>query len=158
MTPEVGEQAPQFELPTQRGVPTALDEVLERHGAAIIAFPGRLTRADADARVRALARMHAAHADANIVLLVIVPNRIEEAKRYVEEVGTPFHLLCDTDTADVATRYGVRRRFTLRADTAPALFGVDRTGAIRYRFLGTWSDQSEALADAFEKTKTAAAP
>jgi peroxiredoxin len=168
MTPNVGDPAPLFTLPTQRGVPVRLSEVLT-HGAALIAFPGRVDSArpggvsaagagaaaaaapapaPADRRVLALARIHDRLREACIQLLVIVPNPREDAKRYVEETGTPFHLLCDD--GEVATRYGVRRRVTLRRDTHPALFAVNGDGRIGYRLLETWDERSPALVEAIE--------
>src|SRR5262245_44255211 len=123
--PAVGRVAPQFTLPTQRGLPTSLAEVLS-HGGALIAFPGRVSwkhvNTPANQRIDALAQVYARARAAHIQVLVIVPNRQEDAKRFVEEVGTPFHLLCDDGT--VATRYGVPGHgiMTLRPNTGPALF------------------------------------
>jgi peroxiredoxin len=148
--PDTGDKAPLFELPTQRGVRTTLSDVLER-SAALVAFPGRVTHAAAHRRLLALARVYSRIRASNTALLVIVPNGIEQTKRYVEENGTPFHILCDTNRADVASRFGVRRRFTLRADTNPALFAVDRAGVIRYRLLGTWDEHAQAFADALDQ-------
>jgi peroxiredoxin len=94
--------------------------------------------------VEALARVHARLQHAGIDVLVIVPNRQDAAKRYVEEVGTPFHLLCDD--GDVMRRYGVRRWLRPR----PALFGVDAGGVIRVRHAGDWDVDTPALAGVIE--------
>jgi peroxiredoxin len=167
-TPDVGEPAPAFTLPTQRGVPVRLSDVLARGHAVLIAFIGRVDsasprvsinvrdrgsdRANAgiatavDRRLIALARVHARLRERDLQLLVIVPNRQDDAKRYVEETGTPFPLLCDDGA--VATQYGVRRRLTLRRDTRPALFVVNGEGRIGFRLLDTWDDQSPAFAEA----------
>src|SRR5689334_11075585 len=127
MPPEVGEIAPDFTLPTQRGALVSLSAAL-REGPVRIAFPGRLSHPAAHARILWLARMFTSvpHPPRP---LVIVPNSPDEARRYVEEVGTPFHLLCDDD-GRVTARYGVRRPLALRRDTRPALFEVDAAGLI----------------------------
>jgi peroxiredoxin len=189
VTPIIGDTAPLFALPTQRGVSTSLADVLQQRGAAIIAFPGRVSgsggisgggisdgggisgggisgggisdgggigneggtrRGAADRRIRALARVHEPLQDAGIALLVIVPDRQDAAKRFVEEVGTPFHLLCDD--GEVTRRYGVFRRSLpwLRRDARPALFGIDAGGRIRYRFLADWHADPRALQDAID--------
>jgi thioredoxin-dependent peroxiredoxin len=118
---KAGQAALDFTLPTQRGVSTTLSTVL-KGGPALIAFPGRIDRAAGHQRVLELARLYTAALADGRQMLVIVPNRQAIAKRYVEEVGTPFHLLCDEDGA-VATRYGVRRN-------TPAMFLVDTAGII----------------------------
>ena len=155
MPPQIGDPAPSFTLPTQHGVPICLCSLL-RGGTPLllIAFPGRLAHAAAHARILALARLAPDFPAARF--LVIVPHRPDEAKRYVEEVGTPFDLLCDDD-GHVTAAYGVPRRFALRRDNRPGLFGVDAAGVIRYRRLDSWDD-SAALAvaiaeiDAAQKT------
>jgi peroxiredoxin len=138
MPPEVGETAPDFTLPTQRGVLVSLSAAL-RDGPVRIAFPGRVSHPAAHARILWLARIcTAVPAMPNFPRpLVIVPNSPDEAKRYVEEVGTPFHLLCDDD-GRVTALYGVRRPLALRRDTRPALFDVDANGVITSRQLDAW--------------------
>ena len=117
---DVGQAAPDFTLPTQRGVSTCLSTVLQ-NGPTLIAFPGRIDRAAGHQRILELAGLYPRVPR----MLVIVPNRQDVAKRFVEEVGTPFHLLCDENGA-VAMRYGLKRN-------TPAMFEVDTAGVIRYR-------------------------
>ena len=64
--------------------------------------------------------------------------RSEAVRRYIEETGLPFNILID-DSRDVLRAYGVWHRFGLDAwnIARPALFVVDRTGAIRYSFIGS---------------------
>ena len=63
-------------------------------------------------------------------------------KRYVEENGLPFHILVD-ETREIAKLYGVWHRIGLSAwnIARPALFGIDRTGVIRYSFVGESQDE-----------------
>lgn len=144
MPPEVGETAPDFTLPTQRGVLVSLSAAL-REGPVRIAFPGRISHPAAHARILWLARTFTTITSVPNPPrpLVIVPNSPDEAKRYVEEVGTPFHLLCDDD-GRVTALYGVRRPLALRRDTRPALFDVDAAGVITSRRLDAWADEKAA--------------
>jgi peroxiredoxin len=57
-------------------------------------------------------------------------------RRYIEETGLPFNILVD-ESRDVLKAYGVWHRFGLDAwnIARPALFILDRTGAVRYSFI-----------------------
>jgi methyl-accepting chemotaxis protein len=63
-------------------------------------------------------------------------------RRYIEETGLPFNILVD-ESRDVLKAYGVWHRFGLDAwnIARPALFIVDRSGAIRYSFVGESQDE-----------------
>jgi methyl-accepting chemotaxis protein len=56
---------------------------------------------------------------------------------YIEETGLPFNILID-QSRDVLKAYGVWHAFGLFAFNIarPALFLIDRAGAIRYSFIG----------------------
>ena len=58
-------------------------------------------------------------------------------RRYIEETGLPFDILID-ESRDVLKAYGVWHRIGLDAwnIARPALFIIDRSGAIRYSFIG----------------------
>ena len=58
-------------------------------------------------------------------------------RRYIEETGLPFDILID-ESREVLKAYGVWHRIGLDAwnIARPALFIVDRSGAIRYSFIG----------------------
>ena len=72
----------------------------------------------------------------------IVAQQSEVVRRYVEENGLPFHILVD-GTREVAKLYGVWHRIGLPAwnIARPALFGIDRSGIIRYTFVGESQDE-----------------
>ena len=59
-------------------------------------------------------------------------------RRYVEDTGLPFDVLID-ETRSVAKSYGVWHAWGLDAYNIarPALFLIDRTGAIRYSFVAS---------------------
>ena len=61
----------------------------------------------------------------------------EPVKRYIEETGLPFNILID-ESREVLKAYGVWHAMGLDAWNVarPALFLIDRAGAIRYSFIG----------------------
>jgi peroxiredoxin len=76
-------------------------------------------------------------------------------RRYIEETGLPFNILVD-ESRDVLKAYGVWHRLGLDAwnIARPALFLVDRSGAIRYSFIGQSQDEfpsHEAILRELEK-------
>ncbi len=68
--------------------------------------------------------------------------RSEKVKRYIEETGLPFNILVD-EQREVLKAYGVWHRIGLDAwnIARPALFLIDRTGIIRYRFVAARQDE-----------------
>jgi peroxiredoxin len=60
----------------------------------------------------------------------------EPVRHYIEETGLPFDILVDESRA-VVKAYGVWHAFGLSAwnIAKPALFLIDRSGAIRYAFV-----------------------
>jgi peroxiredoxin len=72
----------------------------------------------------------------------VVAQRSEAVRRYIEETGLPFNILVD-ESRDVLKAYGVWHRIGLDAwnIARPALFVVDRSGAIRYSFIGESQDE-----------------
>ena len=73
---------------------------------------------------------------------MVLAQRSEPVRRYVEETGLPFNILIDRDR-EVAKAYGVWQRIGLDAwnIARPALFVIDRDRSIRYSFVA--SSQSE---------------
>ena len=70
-------------------------------------------------------------------VVAVVAQRSETVRRYVEDQGLPFNILID-ETRDVLRAYGVWHRIGLDAwnIARPALFLIDRSGSIRYSFIG----------------------
>ena len=68
--------------------------------------------------------------------------RSEPVRRYIEETGLPFNILVD-ESREVLKAYGVWHRIGLDAwnIARPALFIVDRSGTIRYSFIGQSQDE-----------------
>ena len=63
-------------------------------------------------------------------------------RRYVEDNGLPFFILVD-ESREVTKQYGVWHRLGLDAwnISRPALFLIDRSGIIRYRFVAAKQDE-----------------
>lgn len=74
--------------------------------------------------------------------MAVVAQRSEPVRRYIEETGLPFNILID-ESREVLKAYGVWHRIGLDAwnIARPALFIVDRSGAIRYSFIGESQDE-----------------
>jgi peroxiredoxin len=68
--------------------------------------------------------------------VAIVAQSSERVRTYIEETGLPFNILVDESRA-VLKAYGVWHAVGFDAwnIARPALFLIDRTGAIRYSFV-----------------------
>ncbi len=72
----------------------------------------------------------------------MVAQTSEAVRLYIEETGLPFNILVDS-SRDVLKAYGVWHAMGLASwnIARPALFLVDRTGAIRYSFIARRQDE-----------------
>ena len=68
--------------------------------------------------------------------MLVVAQRSEKVKRYIEETGLPLNILID-ESRDVLRAYGVWHRVGLDAINIarPSLFLIDRERRIRYSFV-----------------------
>jgi methyl-accepting chemotaxis protein len=68
---------------------------------------------------------------------VVVAQRSDVVRRYIEETGLPFDILVD-ESRDVVRAYGIWHRAGLTGwnIARPAVFLIDRTGTIQYSFVG----------------------
>jgi peroxiredoxin len=71
-----------------------------------------------------------------VQVVAVVAQSSQPVRTYVEETGLPFNILIDKSRA-VLKAYGVWHAFGLSAwnIARPALFLIDRSGAIRYSFI-----------------------
>ena len=78
-------------------------------------------------------------------VVAVVAQRSEPVRRYIEETGLPFNILVD-ESRDVLKAYGVWHAVGLDAwnIARPALFLIDRSGAIRYSFVADMQDEFPA--------------
>ena len=74
--------------------------------------------------------------------MVILAQRQEAVRRYIEETGLPFDILVD-ESRDVARAYGVWHRIGLDAwnIARPAVFLIAPDRTIRYSFIARSQDQ-----------------
>ena len=75
-------------------------------------------------------------------VVAVVAQTSEPVRRYIEETGLPFNILVD-ETREVLKAYGVWHAVGVFAwnIARPAVFIIDRTGAIRYSFIGDRQDE-----------------
>jgi peroxiredoxin len=71
-----------------------------------------------------------------VSVVVVVAQRSEPVRRYIEETGLPFNILID-ESREVLKAYGVWHAVGLDAwnIARPALFLIDPSGEIRYSFV-----------------------
>jgi methyl-accepting chemotaxis protein len=94
-----------------------------------------------------------------VQVVAVVAQSSTVVRRYIEETGLPFNILID-ESRDVLKAYGVWHRLGLDAwnIARPALFLIDRTGAIRYSFVGDTQQEfpsHEEIVDALGKLPSA---
>ena len=89
----------------------------------------------------------------------MVAQRSEAVRRYIEETGLPFNILID-ESRDVLKAYGVWHRIGLDAwnIARPALFVVDRSGAIRYSFIADSQEEFPSHEEILRALDAPAAP
>jgi methyl-accepting chemotaxis protein len=77
--------------------------------------------------------------------VAVVAQSSSVVRRYIEDTGLPFNILVD-ESRDVLRTYGVWHRFGLDAwnIARPALFAIDRSGAIQYSFIGETQEEFPA--------------
>jgi peroxiredoxin len=74
-------------------------------------------------------------------VVIVLPQRREKVKRYVEKAELPLAVLVD-ESRDVVKAYGVWHRIGLDAwnIARPALFILDKSGTVHYRYVGARQD------------------
>jgi peroxiredoxin len=77
-----------------------------------------------------------------VQVAAIVAQRSQAVLRYVEDRRLPFEILVD-ESREVLKAYGVWHRLGIDAwnIARPALFLIERDGAIRYSFIGDSQDE-----------------
>jgi peroxiredoxin Q/BCP len=133
--------APAFELPTQKGEMRSLEAIL-RHGRVLLAFHRGTWCPNCRTRFGELARNAPEYAKLGAQVVVVVAQKSDAVKRYVEETGLPFNILIDS-SRDVLKAYGVWHRIGLDAwnIARPALFLIDPDLSIRYSFIADSQDE-----------------
>ena len=92
-------------------------------------------------------------------IVAVVAQSSEPVRTYIEETGLPFNILIDKTRA-VVKSYGVWHAFGLSAwnIAKPALFLIDRSGAVRYSFIAKSQREFPShgeIMEAIDKMRTA---
>ena len=88
-------------------------------------------------------------------VVAIVAQSPEAVRRFIEETGLPFNILVDESRA-VVKAYGVWHAIGLAAwnIARPALFLIDRSGAIRYSFVANRQQEFPSHAEIMKALDT----
>jgi peroxiredoxin len=89
-----------------------------------------------------------------VQIVAVVAQSSERVRTYIEETGLPFNILIDK-SREVLKAYGVWHAFGLSAwnIAKPALFLIDRSGGIRYSFVGDSQEEFPSRAEIMEAIK-----
>ena len=136
-----GDQAPGFELPTQRGVPVSLAQYLAK-GPVLLAFHRGTWCPNCQRQFAELAKRSPEYAKQGAQVVCVVAQKSETVRRYVEDNGLPFNILIDA-SRDTTKLYGVWHRLGLDAwnIARPSLFVIGRAGTIHSIYVGERQDE-----------------
>jgi peroxiredoxin len=133
--------APPFELPNQKGQMQSLQECLKR-SPVLLAFHRGTWCPNCRKKFSELAQHSPEYVARGLQVVTVVAQSSDVVRRYVEDNGLPYNILID-ESREVLKAYGVWHRLGLDAwnIARPALFLIDRAGAIRYSFIGERQDE-----------------
>jgi thioredoxin-dependent peroxiredoxin len=124
----VGDRAPDFTLPDQRGRPVRLGELTEKRNVALYFYPKDATPG-CTAEARAFRDAYDAFAAADTEVIGVSSDSVKSHKRFAAQQGLPFRLLSDRDGA-VRKLYGVER--TLGVLPGRVTYVIGRGGVVRH--------------------------
>jgi peroxiredoxin Q/BCP len=121
----VGTTAPDVELPDEHGRPVRLSTVLQDGPVVLFFYPGAMTGGCTKeaCHFRDLA---VEFKELGAQRLGISMDPVQRQHRFAEAHGFDYPLLSD-ESGEVATAYGVRRRFLTPVKRATFVIGPDRT-------------------------------
>lgn len=131
----VGDTAPGFALETAYGVEVSLTSCIVG-GPLLVEFLRGSWDPDSRARLRMLTEFHPKLAELGCKVVTIVCERTVTLAHYLEQNGTPFPVLVDTDR-NVSKAYGVWQRFSLPVwnIARPSSFLLDHCGYVVYSYV-----------------------
>jgi peroxiredoxin Q/BCP len=140
-TLEPGDQAPPFQLATQKGDFVTLAQYLAK-SPVLLAFHRGTWCPNCQRQFGELARRAPEYQQRGVQVVCVVAQKSDAVRRYVEDNGLPFYILIDTDR-DVTKAYGVWHRLGIDAwnIARPSLFVIDRSGTIRSIYVGESQDE-----------------
>jgi peroxiredoxin Q/BCP len=118
----VGDTAPDFELPDENGRNRRLSEFLQEGPVVLFFYPAAMTPG-CTAESCHFRDLKTEFEEAGAQRVGISADEVEKQKRFSDKHSFDYPLLSDPDGA-VATLYGVRRRFTALSPTKRATFVI----------------------------------
>lgn len=120
--PKLGNLAPVFTLPNQRGEPVALKDFRDQQGVVLYFYPKAMTPG-CTVQACGIRDQRAAFAELGAVVLGISPDPVSRLAKFAERDALDFDLLSDADHA-IAERYGV---WGLKKFMGREFMGIRRT-------------------------------
>ncbi len=140
-----GSTAPDFELPDQYGKPTQLSTLLLDGPVVLFFYPGAMTGGCTKEACR-FRDLNAEFASAGAQRVGISIDSVEKQLEFSDTYTFDYPLLSDAD-GEVATSYGVRRKYVTSVKRATFVIDTDRV--VRKVIASEWSMEvhaDEALA------------
>lgn len=146
----MGDRAPDFVLPDQRGEPVRLRDLLETKSVALYFYPKDGTPGCA-AEARAFRDAYDAFAAADTEVIGVSSDSVKSHRRFAAKERLPFLLLSDRDGA-VRELYGVER--TLGVLPGRVTYVIGRGGVVRH----VYASQLQAARHSREALKAVSTP
>jgi peroxiredoxin Q/BCP len=125
---QVGDVAPDFELPDQSGAPVRLRDLVGQRPVVLYFYPKDKTPG-CTIEARAFRDSFGGFADAGAQVLGVSSDSVASHRHFAAREGLPFRLLSDRAGA-VRALYGVER--TLGVLPGRVTYVIDRTGVVRH--------------------------
>ena len=132
----VGDQAPDFILPSQSGVPFQLGELLGKTAIVLYFYP-KDNKALCTAEACAFRESYEIFQDAGAEVIGISSDSVESHRQFAAKHHLPFPLLSDADGA-IRDRYGVPTAFGLPGRVT---YIIDRQGKVRHIFFSQFTSE-----------------
>ncbi|HCT79934.1 MAG TPA: peroxiredoxin [Micromonosporaceae bacterium] len=126
----VGDDAPDFTLPSQAGVDVTLSHFQEKKTVVLFFYPKDDTRG-CTAEVCSFRDSYEVFAEAGAEVIGISSDSVDSHERFAGKYALPFTLVSDRD-GEVRKRYGVPS--TLGILPGRVTYVIDRSGKVRHVF------------------------
>ena len=146
----VGDTAPDFTLPDQRGRPVRLHDLTEKKNVALYFYPKDATPG-CTAEARSFRDAYDAFSATDTEVIGVSSDSIKSHERFAAKQRLPFLLLSDRDGA-VRNLYGVER--TLGILPGRVTYVISRGGTVRH----VYSSQLRATRHSREALRAVSAP
>jgi len=139
---QVGQSAPDFVARDLAGCETRLSSLIAGKKALLLFYRGGWCPF-CNEQLAAIARDYQKFQGLNATVVAVSGEEVEKGKGLLQKLHLPFFLLSDT-SFEAIDRYGVRdenlsehvRARGITRLPKPSAFVIDRTGIVRYRYIG----------------------